>query len=99
MFRLPPPIPTPDLSPIRLIVQRRGFSLDRDALEVDQFVACTLAASEILRLSADLLECADTDVAIFSCVLIHGPGGDRVVVHEASVWLGSDSQRVALVVT
>ncbi len=61
-------------------------------------LARRVATGEIVRLSADLLECADTDVAMFSCVLIHGPEGDRVVVHEASAWLGSNSERVALVV-
>ena len=61
-------------------------------------LARRVATGEIVRLSADLLECADTDVAVFSCVLIHGPEGDRVVVHEASAWLGSNSERVTLVV-
>ena len=62
-------------------------------------LARRVATGEIVRLSGDLLECADTDVAVFSCVHIHGPEGDRVVVHEASVWLGSDSERVPLVVS
>ncbi len=59
-------------------------------------LARRVATTEILRLSAGLLESDEADVAIFSAVMIHGPDGDRISIDEASVWLGSNSERLDL---
>ena len=54
------------------------------------------ASAEIMRLAHELLEDEDTDVALFSGVLIHGPDGDRVHLAEASLWRGAERAPVAL---
>ncbi len=59
-------------------------------------LARAVASDEILRLSADLLRARTADVAVFSCVVIHGPHGDRVHVADASVWLTDDPLCISL---
>jgi hypothetical protein len=48
-----------------------------------------LATRELVRLIKGLLESPSADLAVVSGIVIHGPRGDRVAIHEAWVSIGS----------
>ena len=60
------------------------------------------ATDEVIHLEAELYRRADTDTAIISGIVVHGPranqvGADRVAVIEAWARLGNDPTKVSLV--
>ena len=73
----------------------RSGAAPPDLLELTELVRI-VATTEIVRLSASLLAAETTDVAVFSTTMIHGPGGDRVLVADANLWIGSDPTPIAL---
>jgi hypothetical protein len=83
---------------LRTMLTEHAAGPVRDLVALTE-LARTVATDELVRLSDDLLRAPDTDLAVISAVVVHGPDGDLVAVRDAWVRRGADPAAIPLTST